>query len=120
MGGNTRDFNPTRKPMTDEPRTLPGTARVIAASVALLGGLAIISGLVLLGVMLIRTLREGADPPTMIYFGVSAAVFGLIQLDERTVTALWPALPDLGGLGVGVVLYLVLQWRLIPAGLPQR
>jgi hypothetical protein len=146
--------------MTTESSTLPGTARVIAASVALLGALAVVSGLVLLGVMLVRTLREGADPPTMIYFGASAAVsllvggfcmhavalarehpsvssfrrlygsfalligfavrFGLIQLDERTVTALWPALPDLGGLGVGVVLYLVLQWRLIPAGLPQR
>ena len=145
--------------MTAEPRTLSGAARVIAGSVALLGALAIVSGLVLLGVMLVRTLREGADPPTMIYFGASAAVsllvggfcmhavalarehpsvssfrrlygsfallvgfalrFGLIQLDERTATALWPALPDLGGLVGGVVLYVVLVWRLMPAGLPR-
>jgi predicted permease len=146
--------------MTTEPSTLSGAARVIAGSVALLGAAAIIGGLVLLGVMLVRTLREGADPPTMIYFGAAAAVsllvggfcmhavalareypsvasfrrlygsfallvgftvrFGLIELDERTAAALWPALPDLGGLVGGVVLYLVLQRRLIPAGLPRR
>jgi hypothetical protein len=128
--------------------------------VALLGALAIIGGLWQIGVALVRTLRHGVDPPTLIAFGAGAAIsllvggfcmhavalvrgqpsvssyrrlygsfallvgfalrFGLIQLDERTSTALWPALPDLGGLVGGVALYLVLQWRLIPAGLPRR
>jgi hypothetical protein len=64
--------------MTTESSTLSGAARVIAGSVALLGALAIIGGLVQLGVVLLRTLRDGADPPTMIYFGAGAAVSLLV------------------------------------------
>ena len=146
--------------MTTESGSPSGVARVIAASVALLGALAIVGGLAQIGVVLVRTLRDGVDPPMIIAFGAGAAIsllvggfcmhavalvreqptvssyrrlygsfallvgfalrFGLIELDQRTATALWPALPDLGGLVGGVLLYLLLQWRLIPPGLPHR